>query len=65
MNRRVDQELMEAAAENNQLAVLRLLSVGADVNTKDSISGMTPLHKACYHEYLQVVQALLEHRADS
>jgi cytohesin len=64
MNRRVDQELFEeAVAENNEPAARRLLSVGADVNTKDN-NGHTPLHNASAMDHSQVVQALLEHRAD-
>jgi ankyrin repeat protein len=65
MNRRIEQKLFEeAVAENNEPEVRRLLSVGADVNTKDSISDTTPLHVACSRDHSQVVQALLEHGAD-
>jgi ankyrin repeat protein len=60
---RIDQELREAAIENNLPEVSRLLSVGADVNATNSRK-MTPLHKACYNGHVQVVVELLEHGAD-
>jgi ankyrin repeat protein len=64
---RIDEELFDAAGEENQNLpkVLRLLSVGADVNTKDSEYGYTPLHEACSMGHVQVLQALLEHGADT
>jgi ankyrin repeat protein len=60
----VDRALISAAWESNLLAeVDRLLSVGADVNAKDT-SGFTPLHVASSEGYVQVCQALREHGAD-
>jgi ankyrin repeat protein len=63
----IDQELINAAWEKNMPEVERLLSVGTDVNAKDSDGG-TPLHSACCTCYnngdLQVFQALLEHGAN-
>jgi ankyrin repeat protein len=49
--------------KNNQPEVERLLSVGADVNSKDT-EGETPLHHACYCGHVQVVKELREHGAD-
>jgi ankyrin repeat protein len=58
---RIDQELLEAAKENNVPEVNRLLSIGADVNVKD-INCKTPLHWA-WHS--QAVIELLDHGADA
>jgi ankyrin repeat protein len=60
---RIDQELLEAAKENNVPEVSRLLSVGADVNAKDRF-GETPLHRASCGGHVQVVKKLLDHGAD-
>jgi ankyrin repeat protein len=60
-----DEELIEAAGENNQPEVRRLLSVGADVNAKDRRRrDRTPIHKASSKGHLQVVKVLHEHGAD-
>jgi ankyrin repeat protein len=63
MNRILDQDLIRAAKENNLPEVSRLLSVGADANATDNV-GLTPLHWACYHGYLQIFKELLAHGAD-
>jgi ankyrin repeat protein len=64
MNRSsVDRELMEATKENILPEVERLVSVGADVNAKDSY-GVAPLHVACFEGHVQVVKMLQEHGAD-
>jgi ankyrin repeat protein len=59
---RIAQELFEATAENNVPEVRRLLSVGADVNSKD-YNGITPLHWACIKGHVQVFKELVEHGA--
>jgi ankyrin repeat protein len=59
----IDEELIEAAQENNLAEVRRLLSVGADVNAKGN-SDWTPLHWACEEGHVQVVIELLQHGAD-
>jgi ankyrin repeat protein len=66
---RIDSELIEASKENNLLEVLRLLSVGADVDANDITGrnhcrGWTPLHVACFYGHAQVVKVLREHGAD-
>jgi ankyrin repeat protein len=60
---RLDQELIEAATENNLPEVSRLLRVGADVNATNS-EGWTPLSWACFKGHVQVFNELLEHGAD-
>jgi ankyrin repeat protein len=60
---RIDEELIEAAEENNLPEVSRLLSVGADVNAEDRY-GNTPLHLACTNGIVQVVVELLQHGSD-
>jgi ankyrin repeat protein len=59
----IDQELFEAAAESNLPEVSRLLSVGADIEAKDS-DGDTPLIVASIRGRVHVLQALREHGAD-
>jgi ankyrin repeat protein len=59
----IDEELLEAAQENNLPEVERLLSVRADVNAKGS-GGWTPLHGASSEGHVQVVKKLVEHRVD-
>jgi ankyrin repeat protein len=66
----IDEELIDAAGDENQNLpeVLRLLSLGADVNAKDGDGSghtCTPLHWACYRGHVQVLQALREHGADA
>jgi ankyrin repeat protein len=60
---RLDQELMLATRENNPAEVSRLLSVGADVNVKDSFD-RTPLYWACFNSHVHLFIELLEHGAD-
>ncbi|XP_068670016.1 BRCA1-associated RING domain protein 1-like isoform X2 [Montipora foliosa] len=43
-------------------SVRKLLTEGADPNTKD-YEGWTPLHEACNHGYLFIVELLLDHGA--
>jgi ankyrin repeat protein len=65
MYRDIDQEMIEAAGENDVPEVRRLLSVGADVNTTgNDDSGETALHKASGEGHSQVVIELLAHGAD-
>jgi ankyrin repeat protein len=59
----IDEELIEAAKENNLPEVRRLLSAGADINVMDQ-NGWTPLHWACLRRHLQVFKELVEHGAD-
>jgi ankyrin repeat protein len=71
MNRDIDQELFEAAEENDVPEVRRLLRAGADIEAKcdeGSTSlhkeGSTSLHKASMNGHSQVVNELLEHGAE-
>jgi ankyrin repeat protein len=59
----IDEELIEAAKENNPLEVRRLLSAGANIEAKNN-NGNTPLHWACSHGHVQVFKELVEHGAD-
>jgi ankyrin repeat protein len=59
----IEEEMIDAMLENNLAEVRRLLSVGADVNAKDS-DGDTPLHWASMKGYVQVVVDLLGRGAD-
>jgi ankyrin repeat protein len=59
----IDHQLFHAAQENNVTEVLRLLSVGADVNVKNRF-GWTPLHWASNDGHSQVVIKLLQNGAD-
>jgi ankyrin repeat protein len=59
----IDRELFEAVGENFLSEVRRLVSVGADVNTKDN-HGWTPLHRASHYGHVQVFHALREHGSD-
>jgi ankyrin repeat protein len=61
---RIDQELIEAAKENNLPAVHRLLRAEADVNTKDN-HGWVPLHWVSCRGHVQAVKELREHGADT
>jgi ankyrin repeat protein len=61
---RIDRELLRAARVNNLREVRRLVSVGADVNVKDSHSASTPLHYASLWGHVQVVKELRDHGAD-
>jgi hypothetical protein len=61
--KRIDEELFEAAKENNVPEIRRLLSVGADIEAKDD-DGWTPLIEASMKGHVQVVNELLVHGAD-
>jgi ankyrin repeat protein len=61
---RNDQELLEAAKENNLAEVSRLLRAGADINVKDNNGNIMPLHWACMKGHVHVVIEFLEHGAD-
>jgi ankyrin repeat protein len=60
---RINRELFVAAGEKNVPEIRRLLSVGADIESKDNYGNM-PLHWACKNGHSQVVKELLDHGAD-
>jgi ankyrin repeat protein len=60
---KINPELFEAARKNNVPEVLRLLSVGADVNAKNNY-GETPLHCACLMGHVAVLNQLLSSGAN-
>jgi ankyrin repeat protein len=60
----IDQELIETARENNVPGVSRLMSVGADIESKDNY-GFMPLHKACYWGHVATVNELLSRGANT
>jgi ankyrin repeat protein len=60
----IDQELFEAARENNVPEVSQLLSDGADVNVRYN-DDETALIEASYRGHVQVVKELLEYGADT
>ena len=61
-----DADSLLAAAANGDLAEVKRLVVdcGVDPNVQDDL-GMTPLHRAASDGYLEVVELLLEHGANS
>jgi ankyrin repeat protein len=61
---RINQELFQAARENNVPEVGRLLRAGADVNIRDDDGDTTPLIDACWLGHFAVVKELREHGAD-
>ena len=60
----IDQELIEAAGDNNLPDVRRLVRAGADIEVVDD-DGLTPLQQASTKGHAQVVKELLEHGADA
>jgi ankyrin repeat protein len=64
MNRSsIDEDLIEAAKENNLPEVRRLLSVGADMNAKGD-GDCASLHWASIKGHVQVFKELVDHGAD-
>lgn len=56
--------LLHAAAFDGQLAIVKkLISLGADVNVKDT-GGVTPLHLAANQGYIEIIEVLVENGAD-
>jgi ankyrin repeat protein len=56
--------LLSAASAGDSAEVSRLLSLGADPNTRDVLSGYTALHDAATAGHLAVVRCLVEHGAE-
>mmetsp|Transcript_71011 Transcript_71011/g.148537 ORF Transcript_71011/g.148537 Transcript_71011/m.148537 type:complete len:142 (+) Transcript_71011:140-565(+) len=63
---KVNEELTEAAARNDKVAVERLLgsNLVKDINWRRPGDGNSALHLAAAEGYLEVVQCLLDARAD-
>jgi ankyrin repeat protein len=60
----MDQELIQAARENNVPEARRLLRAGADTEVH-GFDDLRPLHWACLQGHLAVIIELLEHGADT
>ncbi|MEZ0345545.1 MAG: ankyrin repeat domain-containing protein [Infirmifilum sp.] len=56
--------LHKAASRGDLREVKRLLDSGADPNTRDWLSGETPLHKAAANGQFDIAKLLLDHGAD-
>jgi|GEM_PF-3019995 len=57
------QDALFSAVDRNDLGTLKaLIEKGADINVADS-RGMTPLHWACQHAWIEIVKVLLAHGA--
>ena len=56
--------LLSASSAGDLSEVTRLLSLGADPNERDVLSGLTAVHNAAGAGHLAVVRCLVEHGAD-
>ncbi|XP_069686584.1 protein phosphatase 1 regulatory subunit 12A-like isoform X3 [Periplaneta americana] len=54
---------LAACAAGDKEEVLRLLQMGADIDTAN-VDGLTALHQACIDDNLEMVEFLVEHGAD-
>ncbi|XP_052746425.1 protein phosphatase 1 regulatory subunit 12A isoform X6 [Bicyclus anynana] len=54
---------LAACTAGDKDEVLRLLKMGADINTAN-VDGLTALHQACIDDNLEMVEFLVEHEAD-
>jgi ankyrin repeat protein len=61
---RLNLELFEAASLCRPKAAKSVIEAGADVNWKDSIVGLTPLHAAVARGCVEVVDILINAKAD-
>jgi len=59
----LNKKLLNAATGKSTKDILQLLDQGADVNFADR-AGVSPLHKACSNNCLEVVRLLIERGAD-
>ncbi|XP_019852449.1 PREDICTED: serine/threonine-protein phosphatase 6 regulatory ankyrin repeat subunit C-like [Amphimedon queenslandica] len=56
--------ILYAAHKNEEQIVKRLISVGANVDSKDKYTGNTPLHIAAENNYFEIVKLLLSLKAN-
>ena len=58
-NPEADRALLDAAENGNIEAVKQHLDAGADVNAKDNVLGVTPLHNAALGGHKEIVELLI------
>ena len=63
-NSEADRALLDAAENGNTEAVKQHLDAGADVNAKDNVLGVTPLHRAALRDHKGIVELLIANGAD-
>ncbi|TDG42590.1 hypothetical protein AWZ03_010999 [Drosophila navojoa] len=60
----IERMILWAVSENRLSEVREILQLDADtVNAKDN-DGYTPLHRACYNNFLDIARLLLQYQAD-
>lgn len=57
-------QLGYAAKKGKRELVQRYLESGFDPNIRNPLTGYTPLHYACWHEYKDIIMLLLQYNAD-
>ena len=62
--RMVNDDLLDAAMRSDTPAAKRALEQKAEPNTPRDMYALTPLHYAAHHGSMEVVEALLNHKAD-
>ena len=63
-NADADRALLDAAENGNIEAVKQHLDAGADVNAKDNVLGVTPLHNAALGGHKEIAELLIAKGAD-
>ena len=63
-NAEADRALLDAAENGNIAAVKQHLDAGANVNAKDNVLGVTPLHPAALDGHKEITELLIAKGAD-